>query len=457
MVQPINYTSDVLNPIQGYLQGLKFGEGLNTDRLNQQATTQNMGIQREQMDLEQRKYEDALRMRQQQMAAAQAAARAQQARAVAGRDALLGYLSKLEEGTATPADLRRSIAENPELADQFQAFASSVSEERLNNELGFGRQLSFALANDNTDAAANLLRTRQDAAKAAGDERSAAGYQAQLMQLEENPKGLLMQTLMPMAATLDTDEFDSFYNDILGLGGGDDTFRQVRGSEIGMTGENADALYNVGPDGKVTSIGGGGTTITNTVGGGNLTPFQEKLDEGFAADASEWMQGGGADMAGQMAQLSTVLGRLEGGERLTGPEIAAQPDFLLAFTNPDALNAREQVEEVVQRNLRLILGAQFTEKEGERLIARAYNPRLDAETNAGRVRRLLLQMQSAAEQKQRMVDYALQKGTIVGYEGRMPTMADFEAAIEGSPVDPSGAGSTSVTRLRFNPETGEFE
>lgn len=45
------------------------------------------------------------------------------------------------------------------------------------------------------------------------------------------------------------------------------TFRQVRGSDIGMTGESADALFNVGPDGKITGIGGGGTNITNVMGG----------------------------------------------------------------------------------------------------------------------------------------------------------------------------------------------
>lgn len=217
MVQPINYSTDVLGPIEGYLQGIKFGEGIKTDRLNQQATTQNMGIQREQMDLAQQQY--AAQEQQRAAAAAQVAQQRQQAEA--GNAALQSYLGKLEEGTASPADLRAGMAAFPQLADQFQAFASSVSEERLNNEVGFGKQLAFALANDNTDAAANLLRTRQQAAEAAGDERGAATYKAQLLELDANPKGLLMQTLMPLAGTLPQGEFDTFHNDTLGLGGGD--------------------------------------------------------------------------------------------------------------------------------------------------------------------------------------------------------------------------------------------
>jgi hypothetical protein len=113
---------------------------------------------------------------------------------------------------------------------------------------------------------------------------------------------------------------------------------------------------------------------------------------------------------------------------------------LLAFTNPNALQSREQVEEVVQRNLRAVLGAQFTEKEGERLISRAYNPRLPPEQNARRLRRLFLQMESSAQQKQQMVDYANQNGTLRGYQGKMPSISDFYKAIEGSEqATPPGA------------------
>jgi hypothetical protein len=112
-------------------------------------------------------------------------------------------------------------------------------------------------------------------------------------------------------------------------------------------------------------------------------------------------------------------------------KVAVQPDLLLAMTNPQALQSREQVEEVVQRNLRAVLGAQFTEKEGERLIARAYNTKLPPEENAKRLRRLFLQMSTAAEQKQAMVDYFDQNGTLRGFSGKMPTVQDFYKAMEG--------------------------
>jgi hypothetical protein len=215
----------------------------------------------------------------------------------------------------------------------------------------------------------------------------------------------------------------------------------------------------------------GRTSIQNIVGGPSLSPFETERDKAFAKDAQEWMSGGGQDTTGQLAQLATVIRSLESGEPLTGAAVAIQPDLLLALTNPKALQTRELVEEVVQRNLRAVLGAQFTEKEGERLISRAFNPKLKPEENASRVRRLFLQMASSAQQKQAMVDYANKNGTLRGFQGKMPSMSDFFAAIEGgepsapptrtAPTAPLAAPPVTpaapVRRQRFNPATGQLE
>jgi hypothetical protein len=176
---------------------------------------------------------------------------------------------------------------------------------------------------------------------------------------------------------------------------------------------------------------GKGPLVQNILGGDKLTPGQESIDKKFADDYVAWRGGGGQDTAAQIAQLKPVIQALEAGQPITGMKVAVQPDLLLAMTNPKALQSREQVEEVVQRNLRTVLGAQFTEKEGERLIARAYNPKLPPEENAKRGRRLFLQMSTAAEQKQAMVDYFDQNGTLRGFSGKMPGVQDFYKAMEG--------------------------
>jgi hypothetical protein len=56
-----------------------------------------------------------------------------------------------------------------------------------------------------------------------------------------------------------------------------ETFRQVTGAQIGLQGEDAAKMFNVGPDGKVTAIGGSGPTFN--VGGNALTPFEKGSQE----------------------------------------------------------------------------------------------------------------------------------------------------------------------------------
>jgi hypothetical protein len=187
-----------------------------------------------------------------------------------------------------------------------------------------------------------------------------------------------------------------------------------------------------------------GTTVQNILGGDKLTPGQSKVDEKFADDYVAWTTGGGQDAAAQIAQLKPVIQALEEGKPITGVPVAVQPDLLLAMTNPKALQSREQVEEVVQRNLRVILGAQFTEKEGERLIARAFNPKLPPEENAKRLRRLFLQMSSAAEQKNAAAAYFEQNGTLRGFKGKTPSAQDFYNAMEGGAATVSGSSISDM-------------
>lgn len=170
----------------------------------------------------------------------------------------------------------------------------------------------------------------------------------------------------------------------------------------------------------------------------NLTPAQEAIDKKFADSYLEWQSGGGADAAANIAQISTVLEQLEQGKPLTGPMIGVQPDLLLNLTNPNAANAKEQVQEVVQRNLRVVLGAQFTAAEGNQLISRAFNPNLTPQQNAARLRKLFQQMSVAAQQKQAMSEYYETNGTLKGYKGKQPNINDFYKALEVRPAPKAG-------------------
>jgi hypothetical protein len=191
----------------------------------------------------------------------------------------------------------------------------------------------------------------------------------------------------------------------------------------------------------VTQLRQAGAARQNVQVGGsklNLTPAQEAVDKKFADTYLDWQSGGGADTIGNIAQINTVLQQLEQGKALTGPMIGVQPDLLLAITNPQAAGAKEQVQEVVQRNLRVVLGAQFTAKEGDALISRAYNPTLKPEQNAARLRKLFEQMSVAAGQKQAMAEYYETNGTLQGYKGKQPNINDFYKALEIRPAPKAG-------------------
>lgn len=241
------------------------------------------------------------------------------------------------------------------------------------------------------------------------------------------------------------------------------TFRPLSSAEVtqltGYTPKPGEA-FQMSPDGEIKPVvrAERGPLVQNIVGGGQLTPGQKKLDESAAADIYQWQSGGGQDTVAQIAQLKPVIEDLEAGKPITGVGVAVQPDILLAMTNPEALQSRETVEEVVQRNLRAVLGAQFTAAEGERLISRAFNPKLPPEENAKRVRRLFLQMSSAAEQKQAMADYFNEFGTLRGFKGKMPTIQDFYNAIEGKGATmsiPAGSNLQDAARAELERRRGK--
>ena len=194
--------------------------------------------------------------------------------------------------------------------------------------------------------------------------------------------------------------------------------------------------------------------VSGKSGGLNLTPGQLAVDKAFSIDFVAWQAGGGfADVEKNVTQLANVQAQLENlpeGVNLTGGMVGITPRAVLARTNPGALDALEQVEEVVQRNLRLILGAQFTEKEGERLIARAYNPNLDEKLNAKRLGRLQKSLVDAAKAKQASADYFNEHGTLAGFTGTAPSISSIMNSLENSE-----SPEERVKRLRV--EVAELE
>ena len=178
------------------------------------------------------------------------------------------------------------------------------------------------------------------------------------------------------------------------------------------------------------------------------TVAEQKIDEEFAKEYAVGVAGGGyEDASKQVDQLESAIAELGTSEDLTGPARGMVPDFVRAFTNPKAVDIKERVEEVVQRNLRLILGAQFTEKEGERLISRAYNDRLQEDVNVARLNRLVGAMRKALAAKMSAAQHYEDNGTLRGWKGVLPKKSDFTGLDLDSPPQanlPAGVRSVQV-------------
>jgi hypothetical protein len=110
-------------------------------------------------------------------------------------------------------------------------------------------------------------------------------------------------------------------------------FRQVTGAELGMEGESAGMMFNVGPDGKITAIGGSGVNvdITNDMGGGEIDPdaaLRAGLSEGLVKEFGTYRTAGSAASA-SLGDLNTLqeLAALAPEGPISGRLAQAFPEF----------------------------------------------------------------------------------------------------------------------------------
>lgn len=168
-----------------------------------------------------------------------------------------------------------------------------------------------------------------------------------------------------------------------------------------------------------------------------LTKGQEALDRKMAADYNEWVaQGGVTEMQKNMKNLKAASNKLGQTNTASGPLVGMMPKGLRDTVTPEGAAIQDEIENVVQRNMRVIFGSQFTENEGKQLLARAYNPRQSEAENKRRVDALIKQMQRAGEAKAQAMAYFEENGTLKGFRSDVnldpnALMADLEETADG--------------------------
>ena len=153
-----------------------------------------------------------------------------------------------------------------------------------------------------------------------------------------------------------------------------------------------------------------------------------KMADVYAPLYAEWRAGDKASqVASNITNLHTARDTLMENPEIVGVLNSLMPDAVVAWTNPDLMKVKESVATVVQQNLKAILGGQFTEKEGENLIRRAFNPALGAKENLRRINLLITQMESALKQKEKMARYWEDNGfSLRGFRGGDVARSQFD-------------------------------
>lgn len=196
---------------------------------------------------------------------------------------------------------------------------------------------------------------------------------------------------------------------------------------------------------------------------------REAVDRAYAKDYVEFIQTGASDAAKALEELGGARDQLRGyyvdekgnqrkvrggkKDSLTGPVVGTLSNLPwvgktvqdVAF--PESSDVQETVEYTVQRSLRPILGSQFTKEEGERLIARVYNPRLEEHVNAERLDRLIKQLDRAYKAKIAAAQYFEEHNTLNGFKGKVTwSINDF------MPQD--GTGDEAPSRRETTEDNG---
>lgn len=167
-----------------------------------------------------------------------------------------------------------------------------------------------------------------------------------------------------------------------------------------------------------------------------LLPGQEAADKEYGKVYAQWAgEGGYAGVEKQLGGLQNAISALKADPSLTGSWVEKLPggssSAVLARVKPEAFAIQQAVEQAIQNTLKSSLGSQFTAKEGEQLLARAYDPRLSAEENIKKVQAVIQEIETKARRMEESAKYFEQTGGTL--KGMMPTTNAPQKQVGASP------------------------
>jgi len=188
----------------------------------------------------------------------------------------------------------------------------------------------------------------------------------------------------------------------------------------------------------------------------------QALDAIYLKDYLPFISGGSAKATKALYELGLAERELQSGnDKITGPIVGTIRSVSVPYMGevgdavadvlwPTGGNVKAMVEGNILESLRQVLGSQFTENEGKRILANTYNPRLDEKIVAKRVTALRLSLEEALKDKNRMATYYQTHGTLAGYPIKQHHIEDFGHYDDGQPNDAKGEDYKLDPQVEFD-------
>ena len=152
----------------------------------------------------------------------------------------------------------------------------------------------------------------------------------------------------------------------------------------------------------------------------DLSVVEKGIDQEFSKIAVDYTTKGQAQIEANLENLIEKINILKEGEiNVSGPGIGLLPDSAKGIFFPKAASYIGDIRDIVFQSLREKLGAQFTEREGDRLVAAAFNSYLDEDLNIARLERLYTTIVEAAKAKEEAISYFNENRTLKGYKSKV--------------------------------------
>lgn len=178
-----------------------------------------------------------------------------------------------------------------------------------------------------------------------------------------------------------------------------------------------------------------------------LTPGEEAADKAYGKDFADYEAGGGR--ASVEKNLGLLRGAIEemrgrGAKDRAGGTSGLFGNTAMDVFNPEASSTRDKIYGAIQGTLKQVLGGQYTEREGQAIFNRAYNPRLSNEENIRRAEAELNALQAMADQKESSGKHFARTGTLKGQKKSFGLL-------------PSANAGTSPEKIRVSNGKESFE